>query len=178
MIKRSIAMAAAFVFAALMISVPAVSAQSGSRMDRKIRREIMTLPYYGVFDVIGYQNDNGVITLSGYVVRPLTKKEAAAAVSDVDGVQRVVNNIEVLPVSPNDDRIRQRMLHQLSNTGGLYKYFLGANPAIRIIVDRGRVSLEGYVNNRSDANLAYITARSVPGTFGVKNELRVLDEPK
>jgi len=81
-------------------------------------------------------------------------------------------------LSPSDDRIRYRLLRTLSNTGALYRYFLGANPGIRIIVNRGRVSLEGYVDNKGDANLAYITARGVPGTFAVTNNLKVLAEPR
>jgi hyperosmotically inducible periplasmic protein len=153
-----------------------VMAQGNNRLDRQIRKEILTLPYYGVFDAIGYQVNGNDVTLSGFVVRPSTKRDAEEAVADINGVGRVINNIQVLPLSPSDDRIRYRLLRTLSNTGSLYRYFLGANPGIRIIVDRGRVSLEGYVDNKGDANLAYITARGVPGTFAVNNNLRVLSE--
>ena len=150
-----------------------------SRIDRLVQKEILTLPYYGVFDAIGYSVNNGTVTLTGYVVRPNTKRDAEAAVRDVPGVTNVVNSIEVLPLSPSDDRIRQRILRTLSNQGGsLYRYFLGANPPIRIIVNRGRVSLEGYADNRADANRAYILARGVPGTFAVTNNLKVLEAPR
>jgi hyperosmotically inducible protein len=169
-----------FAFAAMIFSVSAQTApgQNNSRLDRQIRKEILTLPYYGVFDAIGYQLNGDTVTLNGYVVRPTTKRDAENAVADVDGVGRVVNNIQVLPLSPSDDRIRYRLLRTLTNTGGLYRYFLGANPGIRIIVNRGRVSLEGYVDTRGDSNLAYVTARGVPGTFAVTNNLRVLAEPR
>lgn len=172
--KLLLFVAAAIVFSASAFNTPA----QNSRLDRQIRREILTLPYYGVFDAIGYQLSGNTVTLSGYVVRPTTKRDAEAAVADVEGVDRVVNNIQALPLSPSDDRIRYRLLRALSNSGSLYRYFLGANPGIRIIVNGGRVSLEGYVDSKGDANLAYITARGVPGTFAVTNNLKVLAEPR
>jgi hyperosmotically inducible periplasmic protein len=147
---------------------------SAARLDRQIRKEILTLPYYGVFDAIGYQINGSTVTLTGYVVRPITKSDAKGAVEDINGVERVINNIEVLPLSPNDDRIRQATLRSLANRGSLYRYFLGANPAIRIIVRNGRIQLEGFVDNKGDYNLANITARTVPGSFGVTNNLKVV----
>jgi hyperosmotically inducible protein len=137
------------------------------------------LAHYGVFDAIGFSLNDGTVTLTGYVVRPQTRRDAEVAIRDIPGVTNVVNNIVVLPLSPSDDRIRQRTLRTLSNQGGsLYRYFLGANPSIRIIVNRGRVSLEGYADNQADANRAFILARTVPGTFGVTNNLRVLESPR
>ncbi|MEO8650553.1 MAG: BON domain-containing protein, partial [Acidobacteriota bacterium] len=116
-----------------------VSAQN-SRLDRQVRHEILTLPYYGVFDAIGYELNGSTVTLSGYVVRPTTKRGAEESVEDIEGVSQVINRIEVLPLSPSDDRLRYRLLQTLSGGGGaLYRYFMGANPAIRIIVNRGRV---------------------------------------
>ncbi len=147
------------------------------RIGRQIRKEIMTLPYYGVFDAIGYSLSGDTVTLNGFVTRPTTKKDAEEAVADISGVGRVVNNIEVLPNSPSDDRLRTRLLQTFANRGGgLYRYFLGTNPPIRIIVKRGRVSLEGFADNRGDANTAYILARGVSGTLGVKNNLKVLSD--
>jgi hyperosmotically inducible periplasmic protein len=146
-----------------------------SRLDRAIRKEILTLPYYGVFDAIGYQVNGSTVTLTGYVVRPTTKSDAEESVADISGVSRVINNIEVLPLSPSDDRLRARILQTLANQGGsLYRYFLGSNPSIRIIVNRGRVSLEGFADSQGDANRAYILARGVPGSFAVTNNLKVL----
>jgi hyperosmotically inducible protein len=88
-------------------------------------------------------------------------------------VRRVINNIEVLPVSPNDDRIRLRVQRSIADKGSLYRYMLGANPSIRIIVKNGRVMLEGYVANEADRNLANIAAREVSGTFEVTNNLKI-----
>jgi hyperosmotically inducible periplasmic protein len=147
----------------------------GSRISREIRKEILSLPYYGVFDAIGYEMKGDTVVLSGYTVRPLTKREAEAAVRDVEGVRNVVNNIEVLPLSPNDDRIRVRTYREIADKGALYRYLLGANPAIRIIVKNGRVTLEGFVASEADKNLATIAAKSVPGAFNVTNNLQVED---
>lgn len=157
-----------------LVSAQSNGGSSASKIDRQVRKEILTLPYYGVFDAIGYQVSGSTVTLNGYVVRPITKSDAGNAIEDISGVERVINNIEVLPLSPNDDRIRQAALRTLANRGSLYRYFLGANPAIRIIVNRGRIQLEGFVDNKGDYNLANITARTVPGTFGVQNNLRVV----
>jgi hyperosmotically inducible periplasmic protein len=151
-----------------------VYAQGNGRLERQIRKEILTLPYYNVFDAIGYELSGDTVTLNGYVVRPSTKKDAEESIADINGVGRVVNNIIVLPLSPNDEGIRRRVLSTLVNRGGsLYRYFMGTNPSIRIIVNRGRVNLEGYVSNRGDANLANILTRGVSGTFGVTNNLKV-----
>lgn len=156
-------------------SISAQSNQnSAARLDRQVRKEILMLPYYGVFDAIGYQINGRTVTLTGYVVRPVTKSDAENSVEDVSGVERVVNNIQVLPLSPADNRIRQAALRTLANRGSLYRYFLGANPAIRIIVRNGRIQLEGFVDNKGDYNLANITARTIPGTFGVTNNLKVV----
>jgi hyperosmotically inducible protein len=160
------------IMALLFAAIPAV-AQQNSRLDRQIRREILTLPYYGVFDAIGYQLNGSDVTLTGFVTRPTTRRDAEEAVADIGGIGRVTNNIQVLPPSPSDGRLRIALLRRLATTGGLYRYFLGANPGIRIIVNRGRVSLEGYVGSRGDANLAYVTARGVPGSFAVTNDLVV-----
>jgi len=149
----------------------------GSSVERKVRSEILSLPYYGVFDAIGYELNAGTVTLSGYVRRPITKSDAENVVADVDGVRSVINNIEVLPVSPTDDRIRMRTLQTLTDRGGsLFYNFLGTNPSIRIIVKNGRIMLEGYVDSKADSNMANILARGVSGTFGVTNNLQVIGD--
>lgn len=144
-----------------------------SAIEKKVFKEIIKLPYYGVFDHIAYKIDGDTVTLFGKVVRPTTKSQAENVVEDIAGVRRVVNNIEVLPLSGFDDSIRYRTLREFSSTGGLYRYFLGTNPSVRIIVNNGRVSLEGYVANRGDYNLMNILANGVPGVFGVQNNLIV-----
>ena len=111
-------------------------------------------------------------------MRPTTKKDAEESISDISGVGRVVNDIKVLPLSPSDDRLRSRILQTLSNQGGsLYRYFLGANPSIHIIVANGRVSLEGYADNRGDANRGAILLAAFPG-LAVTNNLKVLSDSR
>ncbi len=164
------------------VSASSISAQmnmygGNSKIERKVRHEILSLPYYGVFDAIGYQINGDTVTLNGYVVRPITKSDVESAIKDIDGVGNVVNNIEVLPLSPNDDRIRRRVLQTLtSRSGSLFYYFTGTNPPIRIIVKNGRVTLEGYVDNKADSNLANILTKGVPGTFGVTNDLQIINQ--
>lgn len=144
---------------------------------KQIRKEIMTLPYYGVFDAISYKFDNGVVYLSGSVVQPITKTQAGRFVKSVQGVTDVVNNIEVLPPSTFDDRIRYAVVNEFDRRGGsLYRYLQGTNPSMRIIVKNGHISLEGYVANRGDYNLANILANGIPGTFSVTNNLIIDNE--
>ncbi|CAN5396948.1 hypothetical protein BH20ACI1_BH20ACI1_29660 [soil metagenome] len=170
-----------FIFCLFLISDNQVSAQTASnqatifksKTERNIRKEILSLPYYDVFDAIGYQINGDTVTLSGDVVRPLTKDDAEESVKDIDGVRNVVNNIKVLPLSPSDDRIRVRIYRAIGDQGSLYRYLLGTNPAIRIIVNNGRVSLEGIVANETDKNLAGIAAKEIFGVFGVENNLQI-----
>lgn len=146
--------------------------------ERKIRKEILSLPYYGVFDAISYEIDGQIVTLKGYVTRPLTKQDAEAQVREIDRVADVINKIEVLPLSSSDDRIRVRIYNAMKNSGSLYRYLLGANPSIRIIVNNGRVKLEGFVNFETDKTLAYVAAREIFGVFDVENNLKVVNREK
>lgn len=143
-------------------------------IEKKVFKEIIRLPYYGLLDNIGYQVQGGTVILSGKVVRSITKSDAAGVVKRIDGVMTVVNNIEVLPLSNFDDQIRYQVANTLANRGGsFYRYLQGANPSVKIIVDRGNVTLEGYVANKSDANLANILTKGVFGVFNVQNNLKV-----
>lgn len=141
----------------------------------KIRKELVTLPWYGVFDNLAYKVEGNTVTLYGQVVRPSTRSDAAARVARIPGVERVVNQIEVLPLSPFDDEIRARTYRSVFNMGGLYRYAMSANPSIHIIVNRGHVTLEGVVANKMDKQLAYMAARTVSGSFSVTNNLRTED---
>ena len=143
---------------------------------QRVRKEIVTLPFYGVFDNLAYKVDGSTVTLHGQVVRPTTRSDAESRVKRIPGVERVVNNIEVLPLSPYDDDIRVRTYYTVFGTSNLYRYAMSANPSIHIVVNRGRVTLEGVVANKADKQLAYIAARSVPGVFEVVNNLRAEDE--
>lgn len=142
-------------------------------LQEQVRKELVTLPYTGVFDNLAYKVEGSTVNLYGQVVRPSSRKDAERRVAKLDGVTNVVNNIEVLPLSPFDDQIRRQALRQISNQGSLYRYFLGANPSLRIIVKNGNITLEGVVANRGDSRLAYIAASSVPNSFSVTNNLVV-----
>lgn len=150
---------------------------SQRNIERKVYKEIITLPYYGVFDNIAFQVKGDTVYLMGKVVRPTTKSSAENVVEDIEGVSNVVNNIEVLPLSRFDDTIRLQTLRTLQTRGGsLYRYFLGASPSVKIIVDRGNVTLEGFVATRGDKNLANVLVNGIPGVFSVTNNLIVEKE--
>jgi len=155
------------------LTTPADSGQGLERqqMQKRIRKELVTLPYYGVFDNLVYQVEGNTVTLSGQVVRPSTRSDAARRVAKLAGVGRVINNIEVLPLSPFDDRIRVQAYRSIFNAGGLYRYAMGANPSVHIVVKDGHLTLEGVVANGMDSQLAYFAANSVPGVFSVTNNL-------
>ena len=175
--SRIIALAAMVAIAAsAVVAAPKTTkeqALNSQQIAKKVRKELLTLPYYGVFDNLAYKLEGNTVTLYGQVTRPTTRSDAARRVARIPGVKRVINNIEVLPLSSFDDSIRIRTYRTLFNTGGLYRYAMGANPSIHIIVNRGHVTLEGVVSNRMDSQLAYIAARGVPGVFSVTNNLRV-----
>jgi hyperosmotically inducible protein len=132
------------------------------------------LPYFGVFDNIAYKVDGTTVTLLGQVVRPSLKSDAENVVKRIEGVDRVDDQIEVLPPSPMDDRIRVRLFRAIYQYSSLQKYELGVQKPIRIIVKNGHVTLEGVVDNDGDKNLAGIRANGVSGTFSVTNNLQVV----
>ena len=173
---------ALFVFAmTLLVLTQAPSLASGQtnpRLVREIRKELVTLPYYGVFDWLEYEvQPNGTVVLRGQVVRPSTKSDAEGRVKDIEGVSSVVNQIETLPLSPSDDRLRIALYRQIYGWNSpLFRYAHQAVPSIHLIVSRGHATLKGVVATRGDANQAYIRARTVPGLFSVKNELTVESE--
>ncbi len=151
----------------------AASSRSAERLKREVRHEILMLPYFGVFDNIAFKVDGYNITLLGQVTRPSTKKDAERAVRGIEGVENVDNQIEILPTSPADDRIRLLLYRQIYGYPTLERYALPVVKPIRIIVKNGHVTLEGVVDNETDKNVAGIQAKSVPGTFEVANNLQV-----
>ena len=168
------------IFATLLLTIlPTVALAQGAidpQLNRRIRRELVTLPYYGVFDNLAYSVNGGDVTLYGQVVRPTTRSDAARRVKKIAGVRSVVNNIEVLPLSNFDDRIRAATFRSIANMGGLHRYLRGTNPSLHIVVNRGHVTLEGVVSDSGDRTLAYHAANRVPGVFSVRNNLRVESE--
>lgn len=131
------------------------------------------LPFYSVFDNLQFKVEGYKVELFGQVVRPTLKSDAEAVVKRIEGVESVVNNIEVLPPSPADDRIRLAEYRAIYGNSVLNRYALQAIPPIHIIVKNGNVTLEGVVANEMDKNVANLQANSVPGVFSVTNNLRV-----
>jgi len=145
-----------------------------SRIASAVRHELITLPYFGVFDDLGFTVNGSTVTLVGDVTRPTLKSDAENVVKRVEGVTKVVNNIEVLPLSPNDDRIRIAAYRAIYGDPQLStRYGYRAVPSIHIIVKNGNIRLEGVVANEGDKNIAGIRANGVHGAFGVENDLRV-----
>jgi hyperosmotically inducible protein len=165
-------------FVALTLASGICFAQAGSRagQDRivkEVRHELVMLPYYGVFDNLVFRVDGSTVTLLGQVTRPTLKSDAENVVKKLEGVDKVVNKIEVLPLSPNDDRIRREVYRKVFSQPPLDMYSLRAVPPIHIIVNNGKVTLEGVVASEADKNVAGIQANGVSGVFAVTNNLRV-----
>ena len=143
------------------------------RLQKEVRHELVMLPYYDVFDNLAYKVEGGNVTLFGQVTRPTLKSDAERAVKGIEGVDRVENRIEVLPLSTNDDRIRRAVYRAVYGTEGLDRYAMRSVPTIHIIVRNGNVFLEGAVATEGDKNLAGLKAKGVSGAFSVTNNLQV-----
>ncbi|MCI0660215.1 MAG: BON domain-containing protein [Acidobacteria bacterium] len=160
-------------------SLPAQQESTQARelayLKKEVRHELLMLPYYSVFDWLEFDvKSDGTVILTGQVTRPTLKSDAENVVKGIEGVESVVNQIEVLPLSPNDDRLRRAVYRTLFNYNSpIFRYSLGAVPSIHIIVKNGHVTLKGEVGSKADADIANLKARSVPGVFSVKNELIV-----
>ena len=172
-IKRSLLGSLALVAVFALIAPTLGAASPPTSAQERVRKELVTLPYYGVFDNLAFDVQGDTVILYGQVVRPSTRKDAERRVSKIEGVSRVINNIEVLPLSSFDDSIRARAYRAVFRSGSLYRYAMGANPSIHIVVKNGNVTLEGVVANRMDSQLAYMAANGVSGVFSVTNNLRV-----
>jgi hyperosmotically inducible protein len=173
----------ALALAAAVVAAPAFAqdkgAQSGNRMRagdriaREVRHELVMLPYYGVFDNLAFTVNGSTVTLLGQVRQPTLKDDAGRVVKSIEGVERVDNQIEVLPLSPSDDRVRIAVYRSIYGAVGLDRYALQAVPPIHIIVRNGNVTLVGVVASQSDKERANLQDNGVSGVFSVKNELQV-----
>lgn len=153
---------------------PAAADQRGQeRITREVRHELVMLPQYSIFDNLAYKVDGGTVILMGQVKNAVLKDSAEKVVKDIEGVEQVENQIEILPPSFNDDRIRLRVARTVFNDARLFRYSMGAVPPIHIIVNRGNVTLEGVVDSQTDKNVAGIRANGISGVFSVTNNLRV-----
>ena len=163
----------AAVTATMAPSADQADSKKASRLVRQVRHELVMLPYYGVFDDLAYRVDGSTVSLFGSVTRPTLKSSAENVVKDIEGVTQVINEIEVLPNSPNDDRVRLATYRAIYGHTALSRYSLQADPPIHIIVKNGNVKLVGVVATESDRTIANIQARSVSGSFSVDNKLAI-----
>jgi len=142
-------------------------------LTREVNHELVLLPWLSLFDNLEYKIQGSEVTLMGQVVNPVTKDDAEKAVKGIEGVTKVNDNIEVLPLSPMDDQIRRAEYRSIYGESQLQRYAMGTLPPIHIIVKGGHVTLKGFVDNQTDKQLAEIRAKTVPNAFSVDNELQV-----
>jgi hyperosmotically inducible protein len=155
-------------------SSTALSQKGVDRIVKEVHHELVMLPFYGVFDNFEFKvSPDGTVTLLGEVSRPTLKSDAEKAVKGIEGIERVDNQIKVLPVSPNDDRLRRATYRKIYGHSVLSPYQLRAVPPIHIIVNNGHVTLEGVVARSMEKQVAGMQANSVSGVFSVENNLRV-----
>jgi hyperosmotically inducible periplasmic protein len=150
--------------------------QAEERIQREVRHQLLLLPYLTVFDNLAYKVQGYNVTLIGQVTRPTLKSDAENVVKHIEGVEKVDNQIEVLPTSPMDDGLRRRLYVAIYGYASLQRYAMPVIKPIRIIVKNGHVTLEGVVDSDADKNAAGIRANGVPGIFSVKNNLQVVKE--
>jgi hyperosmotically inducible protein len=155
------------------ITVNAERSSALSPLEKKVRSEIVKLPRFGLFDNIAFKIDGGTVTLYGKTLSLGTKKSAERVVEKVSGVIEVVNQIEELPPSSFDNQIRRQLVREFGDAPVVGGYISGINPSVKLIVENGRVTLEGNVRNKGDADYMNILANRVPGTFQVTNNLVV-----
>ena len=154
-------------------SMSSVNQRLDQRLSGEVRHELNMIPEFTVFDNLAYRVDGGTVTLFGQVRDAIVKDSAEARVKRLEGVERVDNQIEILPASFNDDRIRRQVALAVFNDPRLFNYGIQSVPPIHIIVKNGHVNLEGMVRTQTDKNDAFIRANGVPGVFSVENNLQV-----
>ena len=149
------------------------------RLAREVRHQLVLLPYYSLFDWFQFSVQGHTVTLQGEVVQPVLKSDAENVVKHIEGVEQVVNNLKVLPLSDLDNRIRRAEFRAIYGNPALSdRYGFQAMPPIHIIVDSGHVILKGFVANAMDKNIAGVQANGVPNVFSVDNQLQVDEQPK
>jgi hyperosmotically inducible protein len=149
------------------------AAQPAVNLGAEIQNAIVLAPHYGVFDNLSYRLDGNNVTLLGQVLLPITKDEISRHVAKLAGVDKISDEIKVLPLSHSDDALRLQVYRRVFGAADLYRYALAPNPSIHIIVNGGHVTLEGIVTNEGDSRFAFMAARKVNGVFSVTNNLTV-----
>jgi hyperosmotically inducible periplasmic protein len=172
-LRQAVAIAAVWMMSLPLVGQNAVSPKAEERISKEVRHELLMLPYLTVFDNLAYKVNGYDVTLMGQVVNPTLKSDAQNVVKRIEGVERVDNQIEVLPTSPMDDGLRRRLYRAIYGYPALQRYAMPVIKPIRIIVKNGHATLEGVVDSEGDKNMAEIRAKSVPGIFSVTNNLNV-----
>lgn len=150
-----------------------VPSKAEERLYREVRHELVMLPNLSLWDNLAYKVEGYKVTLYGQVRNASLKSEAENSVKHIEGVEQVDNQIQILPPSPSDDRIRLAVAHSIFDAPGLFPYAMQSVPPIHIVVQGGNVTLEGVVNSEGDKNMAELKAKTVPGVFSVTNHLQV-----
>lgn len=156
--------------------IQAMGNSTEAKIAKEARHELLLLPYYSLFDDLEYCVQGRTVVLNGSVasIHSATRQDAEKSVKRIEGVEKVINNIKVLPPNPLDERAREQVYRNLVAAGGLSQYFWEAAPSIHIIVDNLHLTLKGYVDSEGDKNLAGITAKEIPNLFSVENNLQVV----
>ncbi len=160
------------------LALAAAAERTPSRIETEVRHELVMLPYYGIFDDLAFRVDGTRVQLFGAVTRPALKVDAERAVKRIEGVAAVESPIQVLPLSPEDDRIRLAAYRAIYGQAALARYSLQAVPSIHIVVKNGHVTLRGVVDSLVDKNIANIQTHTVAGVFTVTNELEIQGHDK
>lgn len=148
-------------------------APTESTLAREVRHQLVVLPFLSVFDHIDFKLNGSKVTLSGQVLRPNLKRDAAASVQSIEGIGRLDNQIEVLPQSDSDDEMRRAIYRAIFEDPVLQKYAVPALPSIRIIVKNGSAALEGSVESEADKKLVANRASTVAKLNALKDNLVV-----
>jgi len=158
------------------LGTPALAAERENlQIFRDVSNQVLRYTQFTIFDSIHAQVEDGVVTLTGKVTMPYKKTDLARRVASVEGVREVRNQIDVLPVSIFDDELRYRIARSIYGNSAFWNYAAMANPPIHVIVEAGRVTLEGVVNNNVERMLARSLASSF-GAFSVTNNLKTDEE--
>ena len=177
---RKLAASAALVITlgAFGFTTPAAAADNENlQLFRAVQKQVLNYTHFTIFDSVNTQINDGVVELTGWVTMPYKSTDIERRVSRVDGVTRVVNKIKELPVSQFDDNLRVRIARAIYSSPHFRGYGSMVNPPIHIIVERGRVTLEGVVNNNVDRMIARSIASNFLA-FDLKNELKTTQEAK
>ena len=179
--KKSVTLILVTIFSALSLMGQTQSSTNPrlqQYITREVRHELAMMPQLSIFDNIAFKVDGNTVTLLGQVRNAILKSEAQDAIKHVEGVEQINNQIEILPTSINDDRIRREVARAVFNDPRLFVYAVQSLPPIHIIVKNGHVDLEGVVRDQGDKDTANIRANGVPGVFSVENNLRVEKQSK